>query len=145
MNHRDKVKATTNALVTIARFREPADAARAKSSLDSAGIESALENVRLSVQPEDAYRAYDAVDPKLPVVEEAYEGPRPPLVCDVCGSATVVTTSRLPIFMAISLIAVGMGVAVQLTELAFFAIAASGMHFLIADRHRCTTCGETMP
>jgi len=111
--------------------------------LDTAGIDSALENVRLSVHNEDVPRAFATVDPSLAVLEEAYEEREAAKVCSACGASGLVSTPRLQVFAATSLIAIGMGVAVGLTDLAFFAIAAAGMYFLIADRYRCLACGNT--
>lgn len=131
-----------DSLVTIAQFHRSTDAAVAKTAMDRAGIDSAIENVRLAVHNEDAYRAYDVLDPALPVVEEAYEE-RVEGVCAACGSPSVETTSRLTTFVAIAMLALGIGVAIGLTDAAFFAIGASGLFLLMTDRRRCRECGES--
>jgi hypothetical protein len=48
-----------NSLVTIARFHGLGDAAVAKHAMDTAGIDAEVEDVRLEVHHEDAYRAFD--------------------------------------------------------------------------------------
>ncbi|HEV7767454.1 MAG TPA: hypothetical protein VGQ76_20805 [Thermoanaerobaculia bacterium] len=132
-----------DSLVTIAQFHRSTDAAVAKTAMDRAGIDSAIENVRLAVHNEDAYRAYDVLDPALPVVEEAYEERVDVAVCAACGSPAVEKTSRLTTFVAIAMLGLGIGVAIGLTDAAFFAIGAAGLFLLMTDRRRCRECGES--
>lgn len=135
----------SDALVTIAQFHGSTDAEVAKSAMDSAGIESEVEDVRLEVHNEDAYRAYDVLDtacPALPMIEEAYEAPVE-TVCKSCGSSVVVSTPRIAAFAGVATLAVAIGVAVGLTDAAFFAVGASGLFLLISDRWRCTECGAS--
>lgn len=132
-----------DSLVTIAQFQRTTDAAVAKTAMDSAGIESAIENVRLTVHNEDAYRAYDVLDPALPVVEEAYEERVDIVTCEACGSPAVETTSRLTTFVAIAMLGLGIGVAIGVTDAAFFAIGAAGLFLLMTDRRRCRECGAS--
>jgi hypothetical protein len=129
-------------LVTIAQFHETDDAAVAKRAMDTAGIEAAVENVRLEVHNEDAYRAYDVLDPTLPVVEEAYE-PRPDVaICKACGSEAV-TTNRMKAFIGIAVLALAFGFAFGATEAVFFGIGTVGLFLLMTDRWRCSECGAS--
>jgi hypothetical protein len=132
-----------DSLVTIAQFHRSTDADVAKSAMDRAGIDSAIENVRLTVHNEDVYRAYDALDPALPVVEEAYEERAAGAVCEDCGSQAIETTARLTTFVAIAMLSLGIGVAIGLTDAAFFAIGTAGLFLLMSDRRRCRECGES--
>ena len=135
-----------NSLVTIARFYGSADAEVAKHAMDSAGIDSAVADVRLEVHNEDAYRAFGVLDsacPALPVVEEAYETSADATVCGACGSADIVSTRRIAAFAGVAAIALGVGTAIGLTDAAFFAVGAAGLFLLMSDRWRCSDCGES--
>lgn len=134
----------SDTLVTIARFHGSNDAAVAKHAMDTAGIESEIEDIRLEVHHEDAYRAYDVLDTTaLPVIEEAYEANPDLTLCPACGSATVLPTPRIAAFAGVAAIALGIGVAVGLTEAAFLAVAAAALFFLMSDRWRCPDCAAT--
>ena len=133
-------------LVTVAQFHGSNDAEVAKLAMDNAGISSEVENVRLDVHNEDAYRAFGVLDtacPALPVVEEAYEAVPDVAVCAVCGSTDVVSTRRFITFAGVATIGLGIGVAIGLTDGAFFAVGAAGLFLLMSDRWRCAECGET--
>ena len=96
--------AMSDSLVTVAQFHGSTDAAVAKRAMDTAGIESEVEDVRLEVHNEDAYRAFGVLDtdcPALPVVEEAYEPASAMAICAACGSAdrsaiSIAFTSDVP-------------------------------------------------
>lgn len=135
----------SDTLVTIAQFHGSTDAEVAKNAMDSAGIESEVEDVRLEVHNEDAYRAYGVLDtacPALPVIEEAYEAPAA-AVCGACGSSVIVSTPRMAAFAGVATLAVAMGVAVGRTDAAFFIVGAAGLFLLMSDRWRCTECGAS--
>lgn len=132
-------------LVTVAQFHGSQDAEVAKLAMDTAGIASELENVRLDVHNEDAYRAFGVLDtdcPSLPVIEEAYEISPDVTVCSDCGSGEIVSTRRFTAFAGIATIGLGIGFAVGLTDAAFFAIGAAGLFLLMSDRWRCLECGH---
>jgi hypothetical protein len=137
----------SESLVTIAQFHGSTDAAVAKTAMDTAGIESEVEDVRLEVHNEDAYRAFHVLDtscPTLPVIEEAYEEPVAlARVCAECGSEDVASAARFTTFGGIAALGIGIGVAVGLTDAAFFAIGAAGLFLLMADRWRCADCGAS--
>jgi hypothetical protein len=138
--------AMAESLVTVAQFHGPPDAEVAKRAMDSAGIESEVEDVRLEVHNEDAYRAFGVLDtacPALPVLEEAYEASPDVTVCAECGSAEIVSTRRIPAFAGVATIGLGIGVAVGLTDAAFFGVGAAGLFLLMSDRWRCTDCGRS--
>lgn len=135
-----------DSLVTVAQFHGSSDAAVAKHAMDSAGIESEVEDVRLEVHHEDAYRAFgvlDTVCPALPIVEEAYEAPAEVTICTRCESSEVVSSRRRDAFAAVATISLSVGVAVGFTEAAFLAVGAAGLFLLMSDRWRCTACGHT--
>jgi len=46
-------------------------------------------------------------------------------------------------FMVTAVATLGVGVAVGLSDAAFFAVLAFGVYFLISGRWRCRECGET--
>jgi hypothetical protein len=130
-------------LVTIAQFQHSTDVIVAKQAMDSAGIDSAIENVRLAVHNEDAYKAFDVLDPALPVIEEAYEEKASSESCTSCGSTAIASTRRLRTFCGVAALLIGVGVALGVTEGAFFAIGAAGLFLLMSDRRQCTECGES--
>src|ERR1044072_9827097 len=102
----------SDVLVTVAQFHGSTDAEVAKNAMDSAGIESEVEDVRLEVHHEDAYRAYDVLDtscPALPMIEEAYEAPAS-LLCGACGSPAVVAAPRIGMFAGIATLGLAIGV-----------------------------------
>ncbi|HYC59364.1 MAG TPA: hypothetical protein VEK79_07345 [Thermoanaerobaculia bacterium] len=128
--------------VTIAQFHETSHADKAKKAMDTAGIDAAVEDVRLEVHNEDAYRAFNALDPALPVVEEAYEPRAAVTQCKTCGGS-VVPTNRLRAFIAIGALAVGFALAFGTTQAVFFFLGALGLFLLMSDRWRCTECGAS--
>jgi hypothetical protein len=133
-------------LVTVAQFPVTGDAAVAKHAMDNAGIESAVEDIRLEVHNEDALRAYDILDrdcETLPVLDEPYEVSTTPTVCVACGSPAIVRSLRAVTFAGIGTIAIGVGVAIGLTDAAFLAIGAAALYFLMSGRWHCTDCGES--
>lgn len=137
----------SESLVTVAQFHGSNDAEVAKLAMDNAGIPSEVENVRLDVHNEDAYRAFGVLDtacPTLPVVEEAYEVSPPQVtMCTACGSADVVPTRRFITFAGVATICLAIGVAIGLTDGAFFAVGAAALFLLMSDRWRCAECGDT--
>lgn len=128
--------------VTIAQFHETSHADVAKKAMDTAGIDAALEDVRLEVPHEDAYRAYNALDPAIPVVEEAYEPRTDVTQCKACGG-NVVPTNRLRAFSAIGALAIGFAIAFGTTQAVFFFLGALGLFLLMSDRWRCADCGAS--
>lgn len=133
-------------LVTVAQFHGSNDAEVAKLAMDHAGIVSEVENVRLDVHNEDAYRAFGVLEtacPTLPVVEEAYEVERDMTTCSACGSSDVFPTRRFTTFAGVATIALGIGVAIGLTDAAFFAVGTAGLFLLMSDRWRCAECRQT--
>jgi hypothetical protein len=135
-----------DSLVTVAQFHVSGDAAVAKHAMDNAGIESEVEDIRLEVHNEDAFRAYHVLDTDcetLPVLDEPYEVAKIPTVCIACGSAAIVRSVRGVTFAGLATIAIGVGVAIGYTDAAFFAIGAAGLYFLMTGRWRCTDCRES--
>lgn len=133
----------SDSLVTVAQFHGSNDAAQAKNAMDSAGIEAAVEDVRLEVHNEDAYRAFTVLDAvPLPVVEEAYETPHAK-TCPTCASTDIAPTRRLAAFSGIAALGLGIGVAIGLTDAAFFAVGAAALFLLMSDRWTCEECGAT--
>jgi len=76
-------------------------------------------------------------------LEEPIEEVEDPTVCAACGSPEIARTSRALMFMVTAVATAGVGVAVGLTDAAFFAVLAFGVYFLISGRWRCSECGET--
>ncbi|HEX8617750.1 MAG TPA: hypothetical protein VF911_09225, partial [Thermoanaerobaculia bacterium] len=77
----------------------------------------------------------DRDEPIEPVVE--------PTACAACGSPDIARTSRGLMFAVAAAATIGVGVAVGLTDAAFFAVLAFGVYFLISGRWRCSECGAT--
>lgn len=137
-------------LVTVTAY--PArDAARtAKRALDFAGIDSTVDEpaedrVRVRVENVDALRAGDVLTrtcDTLPEIDEADEEAREN-VCPACSSADATPSHRAKSFLLIAALAVAVGVAAQVIQATFFAVAAAGVFHLVTGRWRCNACGET--
>ena len=137
-------------LVTVTAYTADADARTAKGALDSAGIESALDDaierrVKVRVQNVDALRAGDVLNARCPALAEIDEADEEeaPRVCPACGSPDVRPSRRVQTFAAVVALTISIGVAVQLLQPAFFAVLAAAIFFLVAGRWRCDLCSET--
>jgi hypothetical protein len=82
-------------------------------------------------------------DAQLEELDDPIEEVEDPTACAACGSLDIVRTSRALMFMVTAGATLGVGVAVGLTDAAFFAVLALGVYFLISGRWRCSECGET--
>lgn len=74
--------------------------------------------------------------------DEPIEEVEDPTACPECGAPDIYRTSRLPMFFAIAVVVMGVGIAVGLSDAAFLAVLALAVFFLIAGRWRCSECGE---
>jgi hypothetical protein len=142
----------SDSLVTVASYWFPADALLAKSALEAAGIDAVVDSeqimrgVKLRVRNVDALRAGDVLESSCEALEEigeADEEPDDSNACPACGSADIVRNSRALGFAVIAALVIGIGIAFNLSDAAFFAILAAGVLLLISDRQRCAECGET--
>ena len=137
-------------LVTVTAYSVPADARVAQGTLDSAGIESLVDDaheqrVRVRVQNVDAIRAGDVLTARYTSpteIDEPDEEERQP-VCEACGSSEIAPSGRARLFLLIVTMAVAIGVATGMSHAAFAAISISAVLLLITGRWRCTHCGET--
>ena len=137
-------------LVTVTAYTAPSDARTAQGALDSAGIaavvDDALERrVRVRVPNIDAIRAGDVLTANcatLAEIDEAdeEEGTR---ICPACGSPDAAPSRRAHMFGLVVTLSLAIGVATELLQAAFFAVAAAAVFLLIAGRWRCNECGET--
>jgi hypothetical protein len=127
------------------------DAARtAKRALDVAGIDSTVDEpaedrVRVRVENVDALRAGDVLTrtcDTLPEIDEADEEAGEN-VCPACNSADAAPSHRARSFLLIAALAVAVGIAAQVIQATFFAVAAAGVFHLVSGRWRCNACGET--
>ena len=145
-------------LVTVASYWFLSDAVHAQNALDAAGIDSVLDDenmatniptavrVKLRVRNIDAIRAGDVLESQCESLDEVDEPDEPriePESCPACGSMDITRNSRLPLFAIIAVIALGVGVALDVSEAAFFGVLAAAVLLLISDRNRCAECGET--
>lgn len=137
-------------LVTVTAYSAPADARVAQGALDSAGIESTVDDalawrVKVRVQNPDAIRAGDVLTARCPTLAEIDEPDEEEgeNVCAACGSAEVAPSGRARTFALIVTIALAVGVATGMTHGALVAISAAAVLLLISGRWRCMSCGET--
>jgi len=66
-----------------------------------------------------------------------------PVICAACGSLEIDRTPRLVMFLVIGSAILGLGVAIDQNEAAFFALAALAIYLTILGRWRCSECGNT--
>jgi len=146
-------------LVTVASYWFLSDAVVAQNALEAAGIESvlvdqnmamnitnAVRGVKLRVRNIDAIRAGEVLESQCEALDEIEEADEPkvePESCPACGSTSFTRNSRLPLFAIIAATALGVGVALDVSEAAFFGVLAAAVLLLISDRNRCAECGET--
>jgi len=131
----------------------------AQNALEAAGIDSVLDDenmatnyanavrgVKVRVRNVDAIRAGEVLESQcesLDEIGEADEEPPDPGTCPSCGSSEIIHNSRALIFAIITALALGAGLALDISEAAFFGILAAGLLLLISDRNKCAECGET--
>ena len=146
-------------LVTVASYWFLSDAVLAQNALDAAGIDSVLDDenmatnitnavrgVKLRVRNIDAIRAGEVLESQCESLDEIEEADEPrvePESCPACGSTDIMRNSRLPLFGVIAVLALSIGVALNVSEAAFFGVLAAAVLLLISDRNRCPECGET--
>lgn len=145
-------------LVTVASYWAQSDAALAQSALQAAGIDCVLDDanmaasyptavrgVKLRVRNTDALRANAVLESECRSLEEIGEADEPAGdgTCPACGSADVAPNQRAALFAVIAILILGISMAVNVSEVAFYCIAAAAVLFLISDRQRCAECGET--
>ncbi len=75
-------------------------------------------------------------------LDEPIEEVEDPRVCAACGSPDIYRAPRVAMFLAIAVVMMGVGVAVDLTDAAFLGVLALAVYFLILGRWRCSECGE---
>ena len=141
--------AMADPLVTVTAYTAPTDARTAQGVLDSAGIpavvDAAPHKMRVRVPNLDAIRAGDVLTARAPMlaeIDEADEDERE-RICPACGSADIAPSHRGQMFWLVVTLAVAIGVAAEMIQAAFFAIAAAAVFLLIAGRWRCQNCSET--
>jgi hypothetical protein len=144
------MSAMADPLVTVTAYAAPTDARTAQGVLDSAGIPAVVDaarehRLRVRVQNLDAIRAGDVLTARAPMlaeIDEADEDERE-RICPTCGSPDVAPSHRAQTFWVVVTLAISIGVAAELVQAAFFAVAAAAVFFLIAGRWRCQNCDET--
>lgn len=137
-------------LVTVTAYPEREAARTARRALDVAGIDSVVDEpaesrVRLRVENVDALRAGDVLTRNcatLPEIDEADEEARENL-CPECASPDVTPAQRARTFLLVAVLVLAVGIAAELHQAAFFAIAAAAVFHLVSGRWRCNACGET--
>jgi hypothetical protein len=134
-------------LATVTTYRRTDEAVVAQQALETAGIESVVEEAhvaKLRVEPVNALRAGDVLNEHaLPDLGEPDEEFPDPSVCALCGSRDVRRALRLAPVIALVALAIAIAAAIGNTEVAFFAAFAAIVFALIADRWRCSECGAT--
>lgn len=137
-------------LVTVTAYAEGEDADTAKGALDTAGIESVVDDtverrVRVRVENEHAIRAGDVLSAKGTApseIHEADEDVNDP-VCPSCDSPEIASSRRGQTFALVAVLALAVGVGIGIVEATFFTIIATAVFLLIRGRWRCAACGET--
>jgi hypothetical protein len=146
-------------LVTVASYWFLSDAMLARNALEAAGIESMLDDenmamnltnavrgVKLRVRNVDAIRAGEVLESQcetLDEIGEADEERDDDTACPACGSGDIIHNSRALAFAITAAIVIGAGLALNISQAAFFGVLAAAGLLLIADRNRCAECGET--
>lgn len=74
-------------------------------------------------------------------LDEPVEEIEDPEVCAACGSRDIYRTPRLLTFVVAAMAMMGVGIAVGMTDAAFFGVLALAVFFLITGRWRCSECG----
>jgi hypothetical protein len=155
---------TDVALETVATYWYVGEAELARTALEAAGIETfiddenlvrvdwfnanAVRGIKVRVRSEDSEAADEVLNSLPEMVEgeggEAIEGadPKAPRSCELCGSPNVIKKTRWPHFFAISIVAIGLAIALNETMAALFGVGAFALFMLITDRWRCQDCGE---
>lgn len=141
---------TDRPLVTVTAYPAGDDARRAKGALDSAGIESVVDDalaqrVKVRVENVHALRAGDVLNATcatLPDIDEADEEAREP-VCPECTGSDVSPSRRARAFALTTAFALAVAAGIGYVDAALFAVAALAVFFLIRGRWRCELCGET--
>ena len=136
----------SDALVTLTSYWYLPDAVLAQNALTAAGIESYVDGLKLRVRNVDALRAAEVLNIRYPALEEVGEADEalPDAdTCPACGSRDVVRTPRALTFAAIAALMIGVGLAFQHSDAAFFAVLATALFLLMWDRQRCAECGES--
>jgi len=141
--------AMADPLVTVTAYAAPKDARTAQGVLDSAGIPAVVDAVqhktRVRVPNLDALRAGDVLTARAPMlaeIDEADEDERE-RTCPACGSPDVASSRRMQMFGLVLTVAIAIGVAAEMMQAAFFAVAAAAVFLLIAGRWHCQNCSET--
>ena len=136
-------------LVTVTAYTAPNDARTAQGVLDSAGIPAVVDPVehktRVRVANLDAIKAGDVLTARAPGLEEIAEADEDEheRLCPECGSPDVVPSRRVQMFGLVLTLAIAIGVAAEMIQAAFFAVAAAAVYLLISGRWRCQMCNET--
>lgn len=143
------MNAMADPLVTVTAYAAPNDAQTAQGVLDSAGIPAVIDpaphKLRVRVPNLDALKAGDLLTvraPGLAEIDEADEDERE-RVCPACGSPDVESARRAQMFGLVVTVAIAVGVAAEMIQAAFFAVAAAAVFLLIAGRWRCQSCNES--
>ena len=131
-------------LVTVTAYKKPDDAGVARDTLDGAGIDASVDQAKVRVRNVDALRAGYVLNEQCATLDEVFEADEEPLapVCRSCGSSNVVEAQRGLTFLWLSVIMLGVGIAVGLAQAAFLAVLALALVMLVSDRQRCSDCGE---
>jgi predicted RNA-binding Zn-ribbon protein involved in translation (DUF1610 family) len=100
---------------------------------------------REAVEPSDqslAGASEEAVAVSGGDAEDIYDEPAATR-CPACGSAEIVEVPKLRIFVALSVVMTGVGVAVNEPGLALIGMAVVGLVLLVMNGVRCKACGDT--
>jgi len=149
----------------VARFMTVGEAEAARSALDAADIEcrvgdenmisvdwlfsNAVGGVKLFVREEDLEAAAEVLTSRATETDlaapEVWLGSDPNHTsgaCRACQSADIQRIPRLRIFVALSVIGFGVGVATGQPGLVLALVPALGLILAVTPSHRCRNCGE---
>jgi len=137
-------------LVTVTAYPLRDAAQTAQRALDTAGIDAEVDQpderrVRVRVENLDALRAGDVLTRECATLPEIDEPDEEAFAnaCPACDSLDVASTNRAKTFLLFSILILGVGVAADITQGAFFGVIAAAVYQLVRGRWRCTACGET--
>jgi hypothetical protein len=152
--------------IVIATFSDPGEAAAARDALGEALVGakvSAVAEPRLSrrgepeavrytlaVEPQDARRAIEALQQRLPPSEppieldldEPLEVPAPPIACPECGSDQVRTTSTILIALGGAVVLSMAGWLTSHEDLFYLAAAIFALIVALGPNRRCLECSH---
>jgi hypothetical protein len=140
--------------IAVTKVQSPGEGEALRASLRNAGIASRLgtdasvsTQLELQVGESDVDEADRIINGLYGIEGEVEEGgdaaaPESPLVCPNCGSGDIRREYRLRLFVLFAFIAIGVCIAVDQAEAAFFAVGVIAVAVLLIPPWHCRECGQ---